>query len=229
MTALPQPIAVQSVTPFRPPTGTTPASVLNSVPATSSDHAVSRSSGRLTSLPGSPEESPDKQGRRARRRSKAVAVPASRAPEEWICEPGEFNWLPEVEYQELWFELRSWSWSSLAVVPTVAGRSEFDVAERLVVMGTTNTNQRYSLISAEGIGVADTDRVVSMIRAAEARGERVIVACDAVSANPATVPVVRSVNAVVPVVMLGKTDRTALERCVAAAGRARVLGVLTKD
>ncbi len=109
------------------------------------------------------------------------------------------------------------------------GRSEFDVAERLVVMGTTNTHQRYCLISAEGIGVADTDRVVAMIRAAEARGERVIVACDSIATNPASAPVLRSVNAVIPVVRLGESDRRALDRCVATVGRNRVIGVVTKE
>lgn len=152
----------------------------------------------------------------------------NRAPEEWVCEPGEFEWLPEVEYQELWFELRSWAWTSLAVAPTTPGVSEFDVAERLVVMGTTNTSLRYCLISAEGIGVADTDRVIEMIRTAEGRGERVIVVCDAIATNPAAVPILRSVNAVIPVVRLGESDRASLERCVATVGRARVIGVVTK-
>lgn len=150
------------------------------------------------------------------------------APREWVCEPGEFQWLPEIEYQELWFELRSWMWTSLAVAPITPGVSEFDVAERLVVMGTTNTDQRYCLINAEGIGVADTDRIVAMIRAAEARGERVIVSCDAIASNPAAVPVLRSVNGVIPVVRLGAADRSALERCVATVGRARVIGVVTR-
>jgi 3-deoxy-D-manno-octulosonic-acid transferase len=150
-------------------------------------------------------------------------------PEEWICQPGEFRWLPEREYQELWFELRSWSWNSLAVLPTVRGRSEFDVAERLVVMGTTNTSQRHTLINVEGVGVGDTDRVIAMIRAAEDRGDRVIVTTDSIVSNPAATPILRAVNAVIPVVRLGKTDRAALERCVAVVGRARVLGVVTKE
>ena len=79
---------------------------------------------------------------------------------EWILEPGAFTTLPERAYQELWFELRTWSWKSLAIVPTVPGASELDIAEKLVVVGVANTNRRLSLISAEGATVGDTDMLL---------------------------------------------------------------------
>lgn len=150
-------------------------------------------------------------------------------PQEWVCEPGEFDTLPGRPHQELWFELRSWAWKSLAIVPTVSGASELDLAEQVVVVGVSNTNKRMSLISAEGVSVSDTDRVIGMIRAAEARGDRVVVVTDSVFDNPAATPIIRAVNGVVPVVRLGKSDKAAVEKTIQSVGRSRVIGAVSRS
>lgn len=158
------------------------------------------------------------------------SAPSSKqTPQEWVCRPGEFARLPERPYQELWFELRTWGWKSLAIVPTRPGTSEFDVAERLVVVGVSNTNRPMSLISAEGVTVADTDRTIAMIRAAEARGERVVVVADSIHDNPASAPVIRAVNGTVLVVHLGDSGHREVEKTVNAIGRNRVIGVVTRE
>ncbi len=168
-------------------------------------------------------------GRRGRRTSEApmAAVPA-RSPQEWVLEPTEFSKLPERPYQELWFELRSWSWKSLALVPTTPGATELDIAERLVVVGVSNTNRRLTLISAEGATVSDTDRIIAMIRAAEARGDRAIVAVDPLIDNPAAAPIVRAVNGAVLVARIGQTLRSDMERTISLTGRNRIVGVVTR-
>jgi hypothetical protein len=156
------------------------------------------------------------------------AVRETKEPQEWICDPGDFSTLPERPYQELWFELRSWAWKSLAVVPTVSQRSEMDLAEQVVVVGVSNTNKRMSLISAEGVSVGDTDKVISLIRAAEARGDRVVVVTDSIFDNPASTPIIRAVNGVVPVIRLGSSERAVVERTIQAVGRSRVIGAVTR-
>lgn len=168
-------------------------------------------------------------GRRGRRTSEAptAAVPG-RSPQEWVLEPTEFSQLPERPYQELWFELRSWSWKSLALVPTTPGATELDIAERLVVVGVSNTNRRLTLISAEGATVSDTDRIIAMIRAAEARGDRAIVAVDPLIDNPAAAPIVRAVNGAVLVARIGQTLRSDMERTISLTGRNRIVGVVTR-
>ncbi len=155
-------------------------------------------------------------------------VPSARHPQEWVLEPTEFAKLPERPYQELWFELCSQRWKSLALVPTTPGATELDIAERLVVVGVSNTNRRLALISAEGAGVSDTDRIIAMIRTAEERGDRAIVAVDALIDNPAAAPIVRAVNAAVLVARLGRTMRADLERSVTMTGRNRIVGVVTR-
>ena len=173
------------------------------------------------------DSKPARRSRPGRRRVRDAAVSARR-PEEWILDPGEFSALPDRDYQELWFELRTWTWKSLAVVPTVSGVSELDVAEKLVVVGVSNTNRRMSLISAEGATVADTDRVIAMIRAAEARGDRVIVCTDSVYDNPSAAPIIRAVNGAVLSVRLGRSEKAVIERTVATIHRNRIIGVITR-
>jgi hypothetical protein len=158
----------------------------------------------------------------------AAADGQSGSLREWILEPGAFTTLPERAYQELWFELRTWSWKSLAIVPTVPGASELDIAEKLVVVGVANTNRRLSLISAEGATVGDTDRVIAMIRTAEARGDRVIVGTDSVLTNPSAAPIVRAVNGAVLSVRLGVSDRNDVERTMTLVGRSRIVGLVTR-
>ncbi len=178
-----------------------------------------------------PVAAPASSRSRFRRRSRPSATPelaAPRQPQEWVLEPTEFAKLPERPYQELWFELRSWSWKSLALVPTTPGATELDIAERLVVVGVSNTNRRLALISAEGASVSDTDRIIAMIRAAEARGDRAIVAVDALIDNPAAAPIVRAVNGAVLVARLGKTMRADMERTITMTGRNRIVGVVTR-
>ena len=166
-------------------------------------------------------------GRRGRKEAPMTALPV-RSPQEWVLEPTEFSTLPERPYQELWFELRSWSWKSLALVPTTPGATELDIAERLVVVGVSNTNRRLTLISAEGATVSDTDRIIAMIRAAEARGDRAIVAVDPLIDNPAAAPIVRAVNGAVLVARIGQTLRSDMERTISLTGRNRIVGVVTR-
>lgn len=160
--------------------------------------------------------------------SNSLPVPGP-TPKEWVLEPGTFTHLPERSIQELWFELRTWSWKSLAIVPTVSMKSELDIAEKLVVVGVANTNRRMSLISAEGIGVGDTDRVIAMIRAAEGRGDRVIVVTDSIMDNPAAAPIIRAVNGAVLSVRINETEIAEVERAVASINRTRVIGIVTRE
>ena len=113
-------------------------------------------------------------------------------------------------------------------MPTVSGESELDIAEKLVVVGVANTNRRMSLISAEGAGVGDTDRVIAMIRAAEARGDRVVVATDSIIDNPAAAPIIRAVNGAVLSIRLNRTELAEVERAVAMINRSRVIGIVTR-
>lgn len=177
------------------------------------------------------DAAPAKAGMLARfsRKPAIETIPVStRHPQEWVLEPTEFSKLPERPYQELWFELRSWSWKSLALVPTTPHTTELDIAERLVVVGVSNTNRRLALISAEGATVSDTDRIIAMIRAAEARGDRAIVAVDPLIDNPAAAPIVRAVNGAVLVARIGRTLRSDMERTISLTGRNRIVGVVTR-
>ena len=76
--------------------------------------------------------------------------------------------------------------------------------------------------------MSDTDRIIAMIRAAEARGDRAVVAVDALVDNPAAAPIVRAVNGAVLVARIGQTLRSDMERTIALTGRNRIIGVVTR-
>ena len=147
----------------------------------------------------------------------------------WRCEPGAVRSLPEREYHALWFELRSWDWTSLAIVPTCEGVSEFDVAEKLVMVGVSNTGKAITLVSAEGINTEGTEATVALIREIEGRGEQVIVVVDSLVDNPAVMPITQAVNGAVLVVRLGESETDDIERVVLGVGRQRVLGAVTRS
>lgn len=146
----------------------------------------------------------------------------------WRCEPGTVRSLPEREYHALWFELRSWDWSSLAIVPTCQGVSEFDVAEKLVMVGVSNTGRAITLVSAEGVNTEGTEATIALIREIEGRGEQAIVVVDSLLDNPAVMPITQAVNGAVLVVRLGQSETTDIERVVLGVGRDRVLGAVTR-
>ena len=149
-------------------------------------------------------------------------------PQAWRCEPGTVRLLPEREFHELWFELRTWGWRSIAIVPTCEGLSEFDVAEKLVMVGVSNTGRPLTLLSAEGITVEKTEPTIDLIRRIEQAGEQVIVVVDSLVDNPAAMPIVQAVNGAVLIVRLGESEQSVIERVVLAVGRDRVLGVVTR-
>ena len=40
----------------------------------------------------------------------STSVAPLSSPKEWVLDPGVFTQLPDRAIQELWFELRTWSW-----------------------------------------------------------------------------------------------------------------------
>ena len=140
----------------------------------------------------------------------------------------DFDELPGDDYQNLWFQLRTWTWRSIAVLP-MESTSELDLAEQLVVIGVANTHRRMTLISAEGVTLRETDALIAAIRAAEDRGDLVVVCVDSVDSNPATAPIVRAVNGVVLCVRLERSSKRALNHAMRLVGRRRILGVVTRS
>ena len=146
----------------------------------------------------------------------------------WRCEPNAVRALPVREYHELWFELRSSTWRSLAIVPTCEGISEFDVAEKLVMVGVSNTGRALTLINAEGVTTDGTEPTIALIHEIEERGEQVIVVVDSLVDNPAAMPITQAVNGAVLVVRLGRSETGDIERVVLAVGRDRLFGAVTR-
>ena len=58
-------------------------------------------------------------------------------------------------------------------------------------------------------------------------GEPVVT--DSVLDNPSSTPIIRAVNGVIPVITLGQTERSVVERTIQAVGRSRVIGAVSRQ
>jgi len=148
--------------------------------------------------------------------------------QQWTLAPGTTVAMPGAPVQDLWLAMRRSTWRSVAVAPTWSGSSELVLAEQLVVVGVADTRPPVTLVSARGIGVAEVEDVLAMVRAATLRAELVVVVADALVDNPATAAVTRALDAVVLTVRMGVSSCAEVERAVAAASPATVLGVVTR-
>ncbi len=100
LTAAPTVAATAATAATAAPSGTTAvgADAVGADAVAGSPSGAEQQVGRLRADDGSERRS-GRRDRRAAKRTPVSTAVANRAPEEWICEPGEFQWLPEVEYQ----------------------------------------------------------------------------------------------------------------------------------
>src|SRR5262245_41286609 len=75
----------------------------------------------------------------------------------------------EGEWQRLWYQLQSTSWSSLALVPTDATINVTRVAEALVAVGRRHGNSSMTLLSGVGVRPNDVQSLLSAVREASVR------------------------------------------------------------
>lgn len=159
---------------------------------------------------------------------RAVARAGRGGAQQWTLTPDATVAMPTAAVQDLWLAMRRRPWRSVAVVPTWRGGSELVLAEQLVAVGVADTNRAVTLVSTRGVGVAEVEDGLRMVRVAMLRAELVVVVVDPLVDNPATAAVLRSLDAAVLTVRMGVSTIAAVERTVASAKPADVLGVVTR-
>lgn len=135
--------------------------------------------------------------------------------------------VPEGDWQHLWFALQRTPWSSLAIVPADSGLDVRDVAAAIVDVGRTSGTTDVALLNGMSASFTDAQELVETITAAARRGGHLIVACDSVDENPATLALAHASSHAVMVVRLGQSRMTAARRTVDALGRDHVLASIT--
>lgn len=131
----------------------------------------------------------------------------------------------QIEWQRLWFSLRTVPWQVLAIVGIDGASFGSDAAKRLVEVATRDEKTPVGVISALGMSFQDTTSVVARLR--EGGSGLTLVVCDSPAVNPAAIPIVHAVSGVVLVVKLGEARLEALARAVDVVGRDKVLATIT--
>lgn len=131
------------------------------------------------------------------------------------------------EWQRFWIRLQHASWSSLALVPVDAGVDVRSLANQLVTAGHQSGSQNVSAVDAVGISTSRAHSMIQELETTPDSGERVVIACDPLAENPATLAISRAVSGVLLVARLGESRISTTRLAVDAIGRERVVASIT--
>ena len=135
--------------------------------------------------------------------------------------------MPDGDWQHLWFSLQRTDWSALAVLPADSGLDVRDIAEAIVDIGRTSGADDVMLLNGRGASFTDAQELVETIESFKRRRSHVVVACDSVDDNPATLALVRAASGALMVVRLGQSRLAAARKTIDAVGRDHVLASIT--
>lgn len=133
----------------------------------------------------------------------------------------------ETEWQRAWFSLQRREWSSLAIVGTESGAEAEVAARHLATIGTRDGLKSVRVLSALNLTYADAPRALDYLAEAAANGDLVVVACDPVRQNHATLPLLQAVSGVILVVRLGVSRTAWVKKTIEVVGRERVLATVS--
>lgn len=135
--------------------------------------------------------------------------------------PGESEW------QRAWFSLQRREWSSLAIIGTESGDEAETAARQLAAIGTRDGLRSVRVLSALNLTFADAPRALDYLAEAATHGELVVVACDPVRHNQATLPVLHAVSGVILVVRLGASRTDWVKKTIEVVGRERIVATIS--
>lgn len=133
----------------------------------------------------------------------------------------------ETEWQRAWFSLQRREWSSLAIIGTESGAETEAAARHLAAIGTRDGLKSVRVLSALNLTFADAPRVLDYLAEAGANGELVVVACDPVRQNQATLPLLQAVSGVILVVRLGISRIAWVKQTIEVVGRDRIFATIS--
>ena len=131
------------------------------------------------------------------------------------------------EWQRFWIRLQQSAWSTLAVVPADSGVDVHGVVKDLVDAGRQAGSRAVSSVDAAGVPASRAQEMIRSFQKAGASDRHVVVACDALADNPATLAIARAVSGVLVVARLGESRISAAKAAVDAIGRERVIAGIT--
>jgi hypothetical protein len=133
------------------------------------------------------------------------------------------------EWQRIWLSIHHHGWTSLALVPSHSGIDVVKVAELLAATGRLEGERPVTVLKAIGVQFAQVQSVIDQVAATADRGERVIVAVDAITENPSAIALVRSASSALLLVRLGESLLGSAQAALDAIGHEHFLGSVVLD
>ena len=131
----------------------------------------------------------------------------------------------EIEWQQLWFSLRSREWHTIALVGIDIADLATEAAQRLAKVGMRDEKTPVEVISALGMSFQGTTALARECQSVAPPALRLI-ACDSPAEHPAALPLLQAVAGVVLVVNLGARLES-VRRVAELAGRDKVLATVS--
>ena len=134
---------------------------------------------------------------------------------------------PGEEWPPVWFTLVQHEWTSLVLVPAVAGMSTLALARALAAAGRLYEERTVCCLEAEHVPPTAVRKVVQDLRDRSATGERTVVAVSSPLDDHGAVPIARAADAAVLIVPLGDASLKDARKTMAAIGAASFIGAIT--
>ena len=131
----------------------------------------------------------------------------------------------EVEWQQLWFSLRSRDWRTIAVIGIDIAELAAEATQRLANVGMRDEKTPVDVISALDMSFQGTTALARQCQSMP-RSSPTLIACKSPAEHPATLPLLLAVSGSVLVVPLGARLDT-VRRVVELAGRDKVLATVS--
>jgi hypothetical protein len=127
------------------------------------------------------------------------------------------------DLREMWAELLSCDWDSLAIVPTDTAVA-LDILVSSLEESIQGVNPTVRLVDARGSEIADAKKTAKDVEGMLAGGDRVVILLDPLTHSLSGVHVVQSVDAVLLSVQVGALEVGALTSTVSIIGPGRIVG-----
>jgi hypothetical protein len=148
-------------------------------------------------------------------------------------EGSEWEGIPSLALQQLWFSLHKLEWASLVLVPGDEDGSVINFAQPLFRVAQLAMGDRVRLLDARDVKLNRTAPLIldmsgQTSRAGGAsRSERVLVMVESVISHPSGVPIALAADAAVLCVEMGKTSLSAARQTLQILGAQRFIGCVT--
>ncbi len=136
----------------------------------------------------------------------------------------------EIDLQKLWIATTRKTWRTLAIVPAAPNLSALNVANQLAEIAWQYSGKATTVLDLRDVRLRLLDYQLKEIESHVELGENVILALEAVTKNPTTIPIASKADAAILLVCLGDTEAKSAQKAIEEIGPEKFIGsILVKQ